>query len=103
MSVPVVESSFVVGVRSGKARDPTAIAVVERRLSVYVDEPDAATYQCRTAETRVLRFLERLKLGTVYPDVAARVLEVLEKLSAYDCELVVDATGVGRPSWITCA
>lgn len=97
MSVPIVESCFFVGVDIGQAKDPTAIAAVERRLTVWPGELDGATYEARRDEVRVVRFLQRMKLGTPYPDVASRILEVLEKLSADECELVVDATGVGRP------
>jgi hypothetical protein len=43
----------------------------------------------------VLRYLERLPLGTSYPDVVAHLGEVIAELGP--STLVVDATGVGGP------
>ena len=64
----------------GQKRDHAAIAVVER------------------TEFFLVRHLERIPLGTPYPDVAARVREVVqdEKLAG-QCALAVDGTGVGAP------
>jgi hypothetical protein len=76
---------FVVGVDLGQACDYSAIAVAER---VAGAGPAAAL---------AVRHLERLPLGTPYPQVAARLVEL------FGCEplaggvLVVDETGVGRP------
>jgi len=45
-----------------------------------------------------VRFLERVRLGTPYPDVVGRVREVLRRPAlAGRCTLVMDATGVGAP------
>ena len=64
----------------GQKRDHAAIAVVER------------------TEFLLVRHLERAPLGTPYPDVVARVREVVqdEKLAGR-CALAVDGTGVGAP------
>ena len=72
------QPDFVVGVDLGQAHDPTAIAVAE------LVEPDTH-----------IRHLERLPLGTPYPAVVARIAAVVVALPG--AELVVDATGVGRP------
>jgi hypothetical protein len=89
-------TNYFVGVDLGQSRDFTAIAVVERReLS---GEWDPAAYTCRKATTLRLRFLERVELGTTYPDVVERVVQVTRSRDlAGRCHLVVDGTGVGRP------
>ena len=70
---------FIVGADLGQAQDPTALAVVERVEREFH-----------------LRLLERLPLGTPYPAVVERIGAVMEALPAPG-DLVVDATGVGRP------
>ena len=75
---------FIVGADIGQARDPTALAVIEAE-----------------AEMILVRHLERLPLGTPYPDAVKRIGEVVQTLPG--AELVVDATGVGRPVVISCA
>lgn len=80
---------YVVGVDLGQARDYTAISIVEliegRWLSGTAKEPEVH-----------VRHLERVPLGTSYPDVVARVTQLRQALG-WVSELVVDATGVGRP------
>ena len=73
-------SEFVVGVDLGQARDYTAIAVAE-----LVGGGD-----------QHLRHLERLPLGTPYPAVVERIAALVRALPG-DTDLVIDATGVGRP------
>ncbi len=76
---------FFVGVDLGQAQDPTAIAILERRTEAPLSE-----FHCR--------HLERLRLGTSYPAIADHVRELLEAPALKgQTELVVDATGVGRP------
>ncbi len=70
---------FIVGADIGQAHDPTALAVGE------LLEPEIH-----------LRHLERLPLGTPYPRVAAQIGATMKTLPAPG-DLVVDATGVGRP------
>jgi hypothetical protein len=70
-----------VGLDLGQKRDHTAIAVVERlkgRLMVI--------------------HLERVALGTSYPDIVARLRELVRSdVLQGRCAVVVDATGVGAP------
>jgi hypothetical protein len=66
------------GVDLGKVQDPAAIAVAEVR------EPEIH-----------VRHLERVPLGTPYPQVIERIAALMERLPV--ASLVVDATGVGRP------
>jgi hypothetical protein len=80
-------TAFVVGVDLGQARDFTAVVVNE--CSDRWGKP----MQHR------LSFLHRFPLGTSYPEVADGVGRLLAQLPRRRrrAELVVDATGVGRP------
>lgn len=88
---------IVVGVDVGQRVDPTTIVVVEafpkRRPSGTVE------YAFET------RLMERLPLGTPYPDVSKRITTVVEKLVARPVSpnetppritIILDITGVGR-------
>ena len=72
-------SDFVLGVDLGQTQDFTALAAVELVKSEIH-----------------LRYLQRVPLGTPYPEVSARIVALVQALSA-PTDLVVDATGVGRP------
>src|SRR5262249_24685629 len=78
------------GLDVGQAQDPTALTVVERL-------PGAEGRPLREC-VHHLRHLDRLPLGTPYPKVVAHVAELMasEALAGHT-DLVVDATGVGRP------
>lgn len=76
-----------VGGDVGQKRDPTAIAVAE-------PEKREGGYHF------VVRYLERLLLGTPYPAVAARVEEIVAGVRSRSDRtptVYVDATGVGQP------
>ena len=90
-------SLFSIGVDLGQKRDHTAVAVMESAEVTY-DVRDPVTYQFRTERRYRLRHVERVRLGTPYPDVVAmlRQLTNLPEL-ARRSTLVVDATGVGAP------
>ena len=82
--------------RLGQRRDHSALAVVER-AEVFL-ELDRVTYERRRELRYRVRFLERVRLGTPYPNVVDRVREVLRRPAlAGRCTLVLDATGVGAP------
>jgi hypothetical protein len=95
----------IVGVDLGQQRDYTAISVLERG-HVPAGEKYNAKYHHRGREVFAarqpvrreyqVRHLERPELGTPYPKIAARVVELLKSLGGAPV-LVVDATGVGRP------
>jgi hypothetical protein len=87
------------GVDVGQRIDPTAVAVAqeEKRPGVKDDEVHY-----------LIRHLERLPLGTSYPDVAKRLVAIVEGVhqqleytavqAAYTPpRLYIDATGVGTP------
>jgi hypothetical protein len=98
-----------IGLDIGQKVDPTAIAVVEtqaRETGRTLHNHGEGQAQCgisclREQETRFLvRFLERLPLGTSYPDVAARLVSVVAGLVSRGVERVelrADSTGVGAP------
>ena len=89
-------SWFFVAVDLGKRRDPTAIAVVERAELAGDWDAFQAAYRWMV-EYRV-RHLERMRLGTPYPEVVERVKEVVGWGElAGRVTLIVDATGVGTP------
>ncbi len=90
------DANYFVGVDLGQCRDFTAIAVVER--AELAGEWSAVTFACVKRVALRLRFLERVELGTPYPDVVERVAKVTRSRElAGRCQLVVDGTGVGRP------
>ncbi|HET8908810.1 MAG TPA: hypothetical protein VFN11_17780 [Ktedonobacterales bacterium] len=123
-SAPPIAGEIHIGLDIGQKVDPTALVVVET-----LDVPSGRTQEtwqhygladwdkrrAGTQETRyVVRTLERIKLGTGYPEVCARVVEVLVKLRQLELSrrvtsgideggrltlrsLYVDVTGVGRP------
>jgi hypothetical protein len=87
---------YFVGVDLGQRQDYTAIAVVEKwEAATGFDRAKwAPTVEARNS----LRHLERLPLGTPYPEVVRRVREVARSAElAGRCAVVADATGVGRP------
>jgi hypothetical protein len=87
---------YFVGVDLGQSRDYTAIAVVER--TELRGDWDGAKWAWRKVVLLRLRFLERIALGTPYPEVVRRVLEVTHSRGlAGRCHLAVDGTGVGPP------
>jgi hypothetical protein len=77
----------VVGVDIGQTRDPTAICVAEP--------------EWRGPELRFnIRFLERLPLGALYPDITRRLSDVffgVQRQVSQWPRIYVDATGVGKP------
>jgi Terminase RNaseH-like domain len=81
----------LMGVDIGQKRDPTAICVAESE-----DRQDGFVAE----EHFVVRHLERLPLGTPYPEVARRVGAIAAgvwRRTGETPELYVDATGVGTP------
>jgi hypothetical protein len=87
---------YFVGADFGQSRDYTALAVIER--AELIGDFDYAVWANRKKAALRLRHLERLPLGTPYPEVVDRVVEITQdpKL-AYRSHLAVDGTGVGRP------
>jgi hypothetical protein len=80
------DERYTIGADLGQSHDPTAIAVV-RRLDDRASKP---IFQ--------VGHLERLPLGTSYPNVVSHVTNMLGRPQLRGkAELVIDFTGVGRP------
>ena len=91
------EPWYFVGLDLGQSRDYSALAVVER-ADVLLDGMDYATYERHPERRYRVRFLERIALGTPYPEVVERARRVVRtKPLVGRCTLVTDATGVGGP------
>jgi hypothetical protein len=93
---------FVMGVDLAQSVDFTAIAVVEHCRAPHDNfDVDFATnvLRQRADERFDLVYLERVKRGTPYPEIVQHVASLLARdpLRTNGCDLVIDATGVGRP------
>ena len=86
---PAHPDSYYVGLDLGQVNDPTALAVL--RTPTQVPESGKRHYD--------LGKLERFELGTPYPKIVAAVGDLIRTLKgrATDVELLIDATGVGKP------
>src|SRR5215831_14216330 len=92
----MVRANYLVGLDLGQVRDPTALAVLER--AELKGEFDGMVFAWRKEVAWRLRYLERVKLGTAYPEIVERVRELTRsKALEGRTEVVADATGVGRP------
>lgn len=79
--------SFIIGLDLGQSSDPTAMAILEQFEDKKTYDKH---YECR--------HLERIKLGTPYPAIVSRMVQITdtdELINNYS--LVADMTGVGRP------
>jgi hypothetical protein len=99
---------FYCGLDLGQQQDYTALAVAER-LEVgtgeRVADPDTVLGETTAVHYHV-RHLERLPLGTSYPEVVKRVQALVTQPPLVgDVALAVDATGVGLPvvDWLRTA
>jgi hypothetical protein len=87
----------VVGVDLGQKQDYSAVAALEVFDAVH-DRRDPITQAFAQERSYRLRGVERVRLGTSYPDVARHVRDVVNMQAMQGrCTLVVDATGVGAP------
>ena len=83
-----------IGIDIGQKRDPTAIAVTE------IEYRDSELPGCKKESHYLIRHLERLPLGTAYPEVAKRIDRIcqgVERQTGRRTDIFVDATGVGQP------
>jgi hypothetical protein len=82
---------FYVGLDLGRQRDHTAVAVLER-------EEMLRPYGPSVFQRMLVRHLERVPLGTCYPEVISLVRGIVrDEQIRGKCVLVVDGTGVGAP------
>lgn len=95
---------YIVGVDLGQSNDPTAICVLEHAVEPTGDveiQHGRLGGPGRLVEKAKVRFdvrhLERLELGTPYPEIADYVQNLLVRPPLYgEADLVLDETGVGR-------
>jgi hypothetical protein len=82
---------ITIGVDIGQKRDPTAIAVAE----IEGREAEAGRIEVHF----LIHYLDRLPLGTSYPEIARRIAEVASRAETRSDAVTVylDATGVGQP------
>jgi hypothetical protein len=100
---------WVLAVDLGQSSDPTALSILQHQVGVIDSNSD---YQRHTNTGQIpqtdakrinVKYLERLKLGTTYPDVIEHIAGLLQQppLCGDDSNdpatLVVDDSGVGRP------
>lgn len=82
-------ANFTIGLDLGQTRDPSVLIVAERLL--FRDDGDE-----EHEDHWWVRHVQRLELGTKYPDIVAEVGRLMESDRLYDqCKLRFDATGVG--------
>jgi hypothetical protein len=80
-----------VGLDLGQKIDPSAVVVVER-----IEHRRA--FMGSAFERLVVRYIERMPLGTPYPRVVERVRRIVQSQALRgNCVLAVDASGVGAP------
>jgi hypothetical protein len=117
----VDEISYLVGLDLGQASDFTALCILERTKpdpagdrgfqadrqleklaaagSIHLPPGYVPTYrrpQPSKENRYAVRHLERFELGTSYPDIVQRVVELFAEPTLAHQTLVVDQTGVGR-------
>src|SRR6266568_3031382 len=89
---------FYIGLDLGKRLDCSALAVLERPETARGFDYLHWMQRNPTEKALVVRYLERIQLGTPYTQVVTRLQQVNSRLRENGkCQLVVDATGVGMP------
>lgn len=89
------DPQIFVGLDLGQVHDPTAIAILERTDVVLERSP--VTFAYNTETRHAIRYLERVALGTPYPDVVEHVRDLVRRPELNGATLILDATGVGKP------
>lgn len=106
---------ITIGVDVGQRVDPTALVITElqwRPIEPRLILPGGDTYE----DHHTVRYMERLPLGTPYPDIAARIAHLAKQVEEIvkaanlrnragwlipqeyaEMRMYVDATGVGQP------
>ncbi|HOR57652.1 MAG TPA: hypothetical protein PLV82_03175 [bacterium] len=103
-----VFDSFILGLDLGQVNDFTGLVIAERIQTVKTGYPDRAERVIRARDWHektiaddamyYVRHIERVKLGTPYPDIVQRVQGLVQtKEINNNYLLAVDHTGVGRP------
>jgi hypothetical protein len=99
---------YIIGCDLGQANDFTALSILEKHRDSTTEVKqkgfEPPTSVTTTRNVFHLRHLQRLKLGTSYPDVCNIVGIMLRALPAAKLApaLVIDKTGVGAPISTSC-
>jgi hypothetical protein len=93
---------FIMGVDLAQSVDFTAIAIMDHHRSPrdhFQVNDETKVLRQNADEHFDLVHLERLKRGMPYPEIVQHVTMLLARdpLRPMGCDLIVDATGVGRP------
>lgn len=101
-NLPDKSEGIQIGIDIGQRRDPTAIVVVEKERRGRMYHVPTYDYERRPPTEGhlhyVVRHMERLPLGTTYPEVAKRLAQIYNKLPRKEIDgCYIDATGVGKP------
>ena len=103
------DSKFIIGLYLGQVNYFTAIVVLERLQEIYTrlepvsgrDRRIVTKWREANSYSEAIyhaRHVERVKLGTSYPDIVERVQTLVKSPEIADRYLVaIDHTGVGRP------
>lgn len=86
-------ADFCLGLDLGQAQDYSAFCIVQRVLPV----PDPRSDNQLPKPTYLCRGLKRWSLGTSYVSIVSEVVSTVNRQPLAGADLVVDATGVGRP------
>ena len=96
-------NQYIMGVDLGQLSDWTAISIIQEtetkthRPTLH-DVAAGAPGPARAERQYALRYLERPTMRTPYPEIVERIYGLVHKPSIErNVDLVVDATGVGRP------
>lgn len=96
----LTERTYAVGVDIGQSIDPTAIAVIEQLVQVTPASWRNNHKGTRGTPRLNVRHLERLKLGTPYPEQVVHVCRMVQSDPLNQPGLLrgvyVDRTGIGR-------
>jgi hypothetical protein len=90
---------WIVGWDIGQSVDPSAVCALEHTVKggkLTLNEKTKTIRQQRVESFHV-RHLERIALGTSYPQQIQHVANLLNREPLVGAKLVVDFTGVGRP------
>jgi hypothetical protein len=86
-------SPFYCGLSIGMGNEPSALAILERKVVTVADEQRIA----RREVTFACPWLQRWPLGTNCTSVATAVAELLSKEPLTGCQLVIDVSDCGPP------
>jgi hypothetical protein len=96
---PPATLRYYVGLDLGQRRDYTALVVLEHSFKSFWGDQWLYARQGQNGTTkRTVRMIERIRLGTPYPEIVEWVQDIVSHVQFQNrTVLTVDATGVGAP------